>query len=130
LVRGLVPPARAQRLRAAIERTFDAYDEDQAGRRTAETAAWFDPLEDVDDGAELRRFGRAAQSVLAADSPRTLYEFLETVHEVRLDRLIAACLGERPTLDVKKCVLRRSTGPASIRSGIRTARFSGPASAR
>lgn len=107
LVRGLVPPARAQRLRAAIERTFDAFDEDQAGRRTAETAAWFDPLEDVDDGAELRRFGRAAQSVLAADSPRTLYEFLETVHEVRLDRLIAAYLGERPTLDVKKCVLRR-----------------------
>ena len=107
LIRGLVPRARAARLRAAIERTFDAYDETQEGRITADTAAWFDPLEDVADGAELRRFGRAAQSVLAADSPRTLYELLETVYEVRLDRLIAAYLGERPALDVKKCVLRR-----------------------
>lgn len=107
LVRGLVPPQRAARLRAAIDRAFDAYDATSAGLATPETQVWYDPLEGVSDGAELRRFGRAAQSVLAADSPRALYEFLETVHEVRLDRLIAAYLGERPTLDVKKCVLRR-----------------------
>lgn len=107
LIRGLVPPRRAARLRHAVERAFEAYDARSAGAAGADTAAWYEPLEDVPGGDELRRFGRVAQSVLTADSPRTLYEFLETVHEARLDRMIAAYLGERPTLDVKKCVLRR-----------------------
>jgi hypothetical protein len=107
LVRGLVPRARAVRLRADVERAFDACEATHAGGATAETAAWYAPLEGVPGGDELRFFGRAAQSILTADSPRTLYEFLETVYETNLDRLIAAYLGERPTLDVKKCVLRR-----------------------
>lgn len=107
LVRGLVPAQRAARLRRAIDQAFDAYDVTAAGQATPETGAWYHPLDGVPDGAELRRFGRAAQSVLTADSPRTLFELLETVRETRLDRLIAGYLGERPTLDVKKCVLRR-----------------------
>lgn len=105
LVRGWVPAARAARLRAAVDHAFDAYDAGQQGR--AAPGPWYDPLEDLPGGRELREFGRAAQSVLTADAPRALYEFLETVYEMRLDQLIAAYLGERPTLDVKKCVLRK-----------------------
>jgi Phytanoyl-CoA dioxygenase (PhyH) len=107
LVRGLVAPERAVRLREGVDRAFDACDATRAGRATPEAATWFDPLEDVPDGDDLRRFGRAGQGILAADSPRVLYEFLETVRDVQLDRLIAAYLGERPTLSVQKVVLRR-----------------------
>ncbi|MDX2170053.1 MAG: phytanoyl-CoA dioxygenase family protein [Deltaproteobacteria bacterium] len=107
LVRGLVPPARARRLRTAVERAFGACAAVMDGAPSSDTAPWYDPLENLPGGDELRFFGRAAQSVLAADSPRTLFEFLETVYESGLDRLIAAYLGERPTLDIKKCVLRQ-----------------------
>jgi hypothetical protein len=73
-----------------------------------EVAAWFDPLEGVPGGEEKRVWGRMSQSVLTADSPRALFEFLETLRDLRIDRLIAGYLGERPALSVEKCMLRRT----------------------
>jgi len=107
LARGLVPPARAERLREAVERAFAAYDAAVAGRATPDMAPWFDAVEDLPDADVVRSFGRAGQGVLAADSPRALFEFLEAVHDVHLDALIAGFLGERPTLSVEKTTLRR-----------------------
>jgi len=107
LARGLVPAARVERLRAAVERSFEAYDATVAGRATPAMTGWFDPVEDIPDPEVVRSFGRTGQGVLAADSPRALYEFLETVREIHLDALIAGHLGERPTLSVEKTTLRR-----------------------
>jgi hypothetical protein len=107
LVRGLVSPLRVARLRCAIDQAFAAYDSAQAGQPTAEAMGWFDPLDGVPDGEEKRRWGRLAESVLTADSPRAFYEFLETVHEIGLDALITAYMGERPALSAEKCSLRR-----------------------
>jgi len=106
LVRGLVPPARAARLRHAIDRAFEAYDATDAGRATPEMAQWFDPIEDIPDAGIVRSWGRKGQGVFAADSPRALFEFLETVHEIGLDELITGYLGERPALSVEKTTLR------------------------
>jgi hypothetical protein len=107
LVRGLVPPGRVARLRDAIDRAFDARDRTLAGAATPETAAWYDPVERVPKDAS-RTWVHAGQGVLAADSPRAFFEFLETVHEIGLDRLITDYLGERPVLSVEKTTLRRA----------------------
>lgn len=108
LVRGLVPPARVARLRAAIDRAFEAYDATVAGRGTPAMRAWFDPVEGLPDAEIVRDWGRKGQGVFVADSPRACHEFLETVTEVGLPRVISGYLGERATLSVQKTTLRRA----------------------
>ena len=107
LVRGLVPRARVERLRAAIDRAFAACDATLARREIPERRAWYDPVERVPKDAS-RAWVRAGQGVLTADSPRAFFEFMETVSALRLDSLATAYLGERPALSVEKCVLRRA----------------------
>jgi hypothetical protein len=106
-VRGLVPRARVARLRRAIDRVFEAYDATDAGRATAEMARWYDPLDGIQNPAIARAWRRQGNGVLTADSPRAFFEFMETVHELGLDRLIATYLGERPSLSAEKCTLFR-----------------------
>jgi hypothetical protein len=107
LVRGLVPAERVTRLRDAVDRTFDAHDRVARGDGTAETQSWCDPLEDVPDLDADRFMARAAAGILTADSPRALFELLDTLRSLGIDRVIAAYFGERPALSVKKCTLRR-----------------------
>jgi len=107
LVRGLVPASRTARLRDAIDRAFEAYDATVAGHATDATRVWYDPLDGIPDGISRRAWMRQAESVLAADVPRAFHEFLETVHEAGVDRVIEAYLGERPALSWEKCTLRR-----------------------
>ena len=107
LVRGLVPPGRVARLREAMDRAFAAREEAAAGGPTDDTTTWWDPLPDVPDGDTDRAVVGMLQGLFTADSPRALFEFLETVRELGLTRLIEAYLGERPALSVKKCTLRR-----------------------
>src|SRR5262245_36572533 len=106
-VRGLVPRARVARLRNAIDRSFEAYDASDAGTASAEMARWYSPLEGIQNPAIARAWRRQGNGVLTADSPRAFFEFMETVHELGLDRLIAAYLGERPALSAEKCTLFR-----------------------
>jgi hypothetical protein len=103
-VRGLVPPARVARLVETIDRAFEAHDACANGRGTS---PYFDPLEAIPNGEAMRGWIRDGLGVLAADSPRALFEFLETVHELRLDDLIHGFFGERPALSAEKCTLRR-----------------------
>jgi hypothetical protein len=106
-VRGLVPTSHVTRLRDAIDRAFEAREALGAGRATAATSAWYDPVERVPkDGS--RTWVREGQGLLAADSPRAFFEFVETLRTLGLDRLVAAYLGERPALSVETCVLRRA----------------------
>ena len=107
LVRGLLPPPWVERLRAAIENAFEARDARLARQATAGAARWYDPVERVPKDAS-REWVRRGQGVLAADSPRAFFEFLEVVREVGLDRLIAGYFGERPALSVEKTTLRRA----------------------
>ena len=109
LVRGLVPAGRVARLRDAIDRAYAAQDA-AAGAATSGASPWYDPLEGIPEGDLHRQVARTTLGVLAADSPRALFEFLETVHELGLDAMIAAYFGERPALSAKKCTLRRVDG--------------------
>src|SRR5262249_41749247 len=113
LVRGLVAPTQTARLRDAIDRAFEAREATLARRATAETAVWYDPVERVPKDAS-RTWVRLGQGVLAADSPRAFFEFLETVREIGLDRIIAGYFGERPALSIEKTTLRRSDVPSPV----------------
>lgn len=106
-VRGLVPPKRIVSLVEAIDRAFAAREAVLARRATVEDRQWYDPVERVPKDAS-RHWVRLGQGLLAADSPRAFFEFMEMVHEVDLDRIIADYLGERPALSVEKCTLRRA----------------------
>ncbi|MEO8605606.1 MAG: phytanoyl-CoA dioxygenase family protein [bacterium] len=106
-VRGLIPPALVARLRDAIDRSFDGYDDTVAGRATTETARWFDPLDHIKDPDFARDWRRQANAVLAADSPRALFELFEVMRAVGLDRLLHGFFGERPSLAAEKCTLFR-----------------------
>ena len=103
-VRGLVPSRRVVRLVETIDRAFEAHD---TCARGGGFSPFFDPLETIPNGEAMRCWVRDAAGVLAADSPRGLYEFLETVHELRLDELLHGFFGDRPVLSAEKCTLRR-----------------------
>lgn len=103
-VRGLVPPARVAHLVETIDRVFAAHDACATGAGCSE---YYDPLEVIPNGEAMRGWIRDGRGVLTADSPRGLYEFLETVRELGLDELISRFLGERAALSAEKCTLRR-----------------------
>jgi len=103
-VRGLVPPALVARLVETIDQAFEAHDSCARGGGLSE---FFDPLEVIPNGEAMRGWIRDAQGVLAADSPRGLFEFLETVYDLRLHELLRGFFGDRPVLSAEKCTLRR-----------------------
>jgi hypothetical protein len=107
-VRGLVSPRRAAHLRGVIDRAFDAYDGVVRGDPPRDGDMIYAPIESFHTAApHLRDWQREAGGVLTADFPHALYEFLETLRDLRLEQLIAAYLGERPALSAEKCILRR-----------------------
>jgi hypothetical protein len=105
LVRGLVPGWRIERLVRAIDSAFEGHDRWVGGGGL--TPPVFDPLECLPGGEELRGWVRDGLGVLAVDSPAALFEFLETVYDLGIDRLISTHLGERIALSAEKCTLRR-----------------------
>jgi hypothetical protein len=121
-VRGLVPPRRVGRLVETIDRAFEAHD---ACARGGGCSPFFDPLEAIPNGEAMRGWIRDGQGVLAADSPRGLYEFLETVHELRLDELLHGFFGDRPVLSAEKCTLRRVDNTPSYASWHQDGAFMG-----
>ena len=108
LVRGLVSSARIARLRECIDEAFRADELVATSGPTPETAPWHDVFEGIPDAGIHRLMVRASHGVLAADAPRALFEYLETLQDLGLRNMIAAYLGERPALSVMKCTLRRA----------------------
>jgi hypothetical protein len=131
IVRGLLSPARVTELTEDIDRALAAAQAHVAGAPSSETAPWwvpFKPMEGYSVGGG-RQWIWEQGSVWAVDSPRSLFDLVETFHEIGLDRVIADYLGETPALSVKKCTLRRvpaTTGTnwhqdgAFLGQGIRT----------
>jgi hypothetical protein len=107
-VRGLVPKGRVARLRHAIDRVLEGYDAVEGdGQPSADTATWYDPLDNIRNPQDARSWRRQANAVLAADSPRGFFELMETVHETGLADLVGAYFGERPALAAEKVTMFR-----------------------
>ena len=109
LVRGLVPPSRVAPLVYAIDKTLESYDAHREGSPLSETAPWFVPFK-ADAGYSVgygRQWVRDGGGAWTVDSPRALFELVETFESLGVDRALTEYLGERPALSVKKCTLRR-----------------------
>jgi Phytanoyl-CoA dioxygenase (PhyH) len=109
LVRGLIPPERANAFARGIDRALDAFDGcDASGSEAA--SPWYVPFAPPSAGQfAWRRRGwvRASGGLWTADSPRMLFELVELVEDTGIAALIEAYFGERPALSANKCTLRR-----------------------
>jgi hypothetical protein len=116
IVRGLATAAQAAVLVEDIDHALAAYDADVAGGPPAEQGRWFTRFAPGEGYAytELeRRWGRqSGGQLLVADSPRALFDVVETFTSIGFGRLLAEYLGEWPALSFKKSTLRR-TPPTS-----------------
>lgn len=106
LVRGLVEGSRIDRLVDDIDQAFAGYDAHLDGTPVAETAPWYVPFGAYPDPID-REWVRAGGGVLAVDSPRALFDVIETFEESGIGELATAYLGGRPALLAKKWTLRR-----------------------
>jgi hypothetical protein len=112
LVRGLIPEATTAHLRDNIDRAFAAH-EAHAENRSAELGveAWYTPLADrgIDDGILDfdRQFGNSVDTLLAADSPRALFDVLDLYRRIGVVSVLTDYFGEHPTLSARKTTLRR-----------------------
>jgi hypothetical protein len=111
-VRRLVPEERVERLVAGIDRAITGHDT-HASDEHAPTAPWYEPFTPDSEYAAVikrkRKWVRDASGVWTADSPRVLFDLIDTLNTVGLGAAINAYLGERPVLSANKCTLRRVT---------------------
>ena len=111
IVRGLVDPQRVAELVGDIDAALAGYDAESAGTASDETSRWYRPIaRDRMSDLEQKRFRGAVitrGSVLTVDSPRSLFDLIETFDETRLTSILHDYFGERPLLLARKCTLRR-----------------------
>ena len=112
LVRGLVDTSHAAALVAGIDRAFEAQIAAAAGAPESETTPWYREFVPTDEAAPAVSIGRgflnSGSGVMTSDSPRMLFELLETFERAGLRDVISGYLGERPALSVNKGTLRRA----------------------
>jgi hypothetical protein len=108
-VRGLVPESRASELVGLIDQAFEGSDANAAGAPESRTTPWYEPFTPRPEYSlgSGRSWVRNQGGVWAADSPRVMFELLDTFEQVGLKSLITAYLGERPAFSANKSTLRR-----------------------
>lgn len=109
LVRGLVDSQHVELLVNDIDRAFAAYDAHVAGAPITETAPFFVPFEPGPPHEIHREWIRNGDGVLAVDSPRALFDIIETFDEIGLRQLIDDFVGEPALILALKTTLRRVT---------------------
>jgi hypothetical protein len=110
LVPGLVPKPAVDLLVHDIDRALEGYDSHATGSGSSPWFQPFEPEERYRRGGKIlakRESVRSGGGVWTIDSPRTLYDLLETFDDTRLTPVISGFLGERPALSLNKCTLRR-----------------------
>ena len=110
IVRGLVPSGRVAHLIDDIDRTFVARDAYFEGTPVRETEPWYVPFEPESGTAAIgpiRKWVREGGGVLTVESPRSMFDVLDTFDAVGLTEPLTGYLGERPVLAAKKWTLRR-----------------------
>lgn len=106
LVRGLIDPSQAAAMVAEIEGVFDARDKRDAGEPRPE--GYYEEFA-ADPPFELieRSWVTDASGVWLADSPKLMFDVVQTFERTGLREVATGYLGERPTISINKCTLRR-----------------------
>jgi hypothetical protein len=107
LIRGLVSAEDSAHLREQIDRAYRAREAlAQGGIADEGYYEEFDPEPGISpvDGRGFVRSG----GIWAADSPRLMFDMLETFEDAGVRRIAREYLGERPALSLEKCTLRKA----------------------
>lgn len=110
IVRGLLKRKRVTQLIDDIDRAFAGYDAWAAGTPVAETEPWFVPFTPATTGHAIgpeRKWVSGGGGVWTVDSPRAMFDVLETFEDFKLLDTLTGYLGERPAMSMKKWTLRR-----------------------
>lgn len=117
IVRGLFEPQACERIRNAIDEAF-AGAAAVAGQKEFEPTPWYTHF--VRQHGHGYRFGgldryfvTAGSGVLAVDSPRAMYRYLDCLKAIGFDKFLYQYFGERPAMSAKKSTLRRTPPTAS-----------------
>jgi len=110
LVRGLVDRSTVESLVDDVNRAFAGYQRHVGGNPARATAPWYVPFPPVPDNE--RRWCHEGGGILTVESPRSLFDVVETFDACGIGPLVASFLGGRPALLAKKWHLRRV--PAGI----------------
>jgi hypothetical protein len=107
-VRGLVDPAEAARIGAGIERAYEARAAAHEGRPDPD--GYFEEFEpDPPHKLTARAFVDSAPGALwGADSPRVMFDVLDSLERAGLRALATDYLGGHALISVDKCTLRRT----------------------
>jgi Phytanoyl-CoA dioxygenase (PhyH) len=113
-VPGFISPARAEELADGIDRTFAACDARAEPGTTEDSDGWYQPfkLPASWNPGTRRKWNRDGGAIWAADSPRLLFELLDTFERLGMREVISSYLGERPIVSMNKSVLRRVSAGA------------------
>lgn len=110
IVRQLLTPAQVFRMVDTIDSAILAYDTGPDDAHLDEQQAWYSPLQPCPaNGPQkiARKWVRDGGGVLAADSPRAVFNLTEILGQVGILPVIGEYLGGQPALSVKKTTLRR-----------------------
>lgn len=109
IVRGLATAEEASLLAKGINQAIDARKAFENRFSIKKTLPWYAPIPLSPESAvkKGRTFLTSDLGVLAADSPRMLFDFIDFFRRKKIDRIIGDYLGEYPMLSVGKTTLRR-----------------------
>jgi hypothetical protein len=110
IVRQLLTPVQVKRMVETIDNAILAYDAGPDETEQDDRQVWYSPLQPcTENGPQkiARKWVRDGGGVLAADSPRAVFNLTEILGQVGVLSVLGEYLGERPALSVKKTTLRR-----------------------
>ncbi|CAN5585641.1 hypothetical protein BH10ACT11_BH10ACT11_11020 [soil metagenome] len=108
LVRGLIDRDRAVGMAEDIERAVVARQELRDGG--TDELGLYDEIEtDAGFPITVRDWVEEGGGLLAVDSPRLLFDMLESFSEVGMRDVVEGYLGERAAISAQKCTLRKAT---------------------
>lgn len=117
IIRDLLTSNQIRVLADCIENAFQAFDDaDFHG----DHQSWFRPPKTHNGMGDLdadRPWVRSGGGVLAAESPRALFNLIEIFQEIGLIDLISDYFGERPALSVRKTTLRKTESNLDAANG-------------
>jgi len=108
LVRDVMDDDKALRLAADIDHSFEVRANLDEGE--SDPDGFYDEMQpETPFRIPEREWIEEGGGVLAADSPKMLFDMLDTFEKANLRKVIETYLGEKPAISAQKCTLRKAT---------------------
>jgi hypothetical protein len=117
IIRKLLTGDQTQILINSTDQAFEAFDN---AANLQDDQSWFTQFTTSHTEEHLdgdRPFVREGGGVLAAESPRALFNLIKILEEIGVVDLVTQYLGERPALSVKKTTLRKVDPALEAKNG-------------